>query len=51
MIHPSSHPTYNERQQKIIDMNNVDLYTVNIIRDLDTDGIPDIIAAHTDERK
>lgn len=33
-----------------MDSSSVDLYTVNIIRDLDSDGIADIISAHTDER-
>lgn len=32
------------------DANSVDLYTINLLRDLDSDLIPDIIAAHTDER-
>lgn len=33
-----------------MDANSVDLYTVNLVRDLDSDGIVDIISAHTDER-
>lgn len=33
-----------------IDINSVDLYTVNMIRDLDLDSVPDIVAAHTSER-
>jgi hypothetical protein len=33
-----------------IDVNSVDLYTINLVRDLDADGVPDIIGAHTDER-
>lgn len=33
-----------------MDASSVDLYTVNIIRDLDSDGVTDIISAHTDER-
>ncbi|KAG5682233.1 hypothetical protein PVAND_011598 [Polypedilum vanderplanki] len=32
------------------DINSVDLYTINLMRDLDSDSIPDIISAHTDER-
>lgn len=33
-----------------LDINAVNLYTVNIMRDLDLDGTPDIVAAHTSER-
>lgn len=33
-----------------IDINAVNLYTVNILRDRDFDQIPDIVAAHTSER-
>lgn len=33
-----------------VDMNSVDLYTVNLMRDLDSDGVPEIIGAHTDDR-
>jgi hypothetical protein len=32
------------------DVNAVDLYTINLMRDLDSDSVPDIIGAHTDER-
>lgn len=33
-----------------LDINAVNLYTINLIRDLDLDGIPDIVASHTSER-
>lgn len=41
---------FNLQSPEEIDVNSVDLYTVNLIRDLDSDGIPDIIGAHTDDR-
>lgn len=41
---------FNMRSPEEIDINSVDLYTINLMRDLDSDGIPDVIAAHTDER-
>jgi hypothetical protein len=37
-------------QEEDFDVNAIDLYTINLMRDLDSDGINDIIAAHTDER-
>lgn len=41
---------YHESNEEI-DLNvNVNLYTVNLMRDLDGDGTPDILASHTDER-
>lgn len=41
---------FNMRSPEEIDINSVDLYTVNLMRDLDSDGVPDVIGAHTDER-
>lgn len=38
------------RSPEEIDVNSVDLYTVNLLRDLDSDGVFEIIAAHTDDR-
>jgi hypothetical protein len=32
------------------DINSINLYTVNLMRDLDSDGVPDIVGAHTDEK-
>lgn len=37
------------RSQENYDSNAIDLYTINIMRDLDADGVNDIIAAHTDD--
>lgn len=41
---------FNLQSPEEIDVNSVDLYTVNLMRDLDSDGIPDIVGAHTDDR-
>ena len=41
---------FNLQSPEEIDVNSVDLYTVNLIPDLDSDGVPDVIGAHTDER-
>ena len=42
---------FNYHESEEIDLNvNVNLYTVNLMRDLDGDGTPDILASHTDER-
>lgn len=41
---------FNMQAPEEIDVNSVDLYTVNLMRDLDSDGVPDVIGAHTDER-
>lgn len=41
---------FNLQSPEEIDINSVDLYTVNLMRDLDSDGVPDVIGAHTDER-
>lgn len=41
---------FNLQSPDEIDINSVDLYTINLMRDLDADGIPDVIGAHTDER-
>lgn len=37
-------------QDEDFDVNAIDLYTINLMRDLDSDGVNDIIGAHTDER-
>lgn len=37
------------KSQETYDSNAIDLYTINMMRDLDSDGINDIIAAHTDD--
>ncbi|XP_070496180.1 uncharacterized protein [Chironomus tepperi] len=41
---------FNIQSPEEIDINSIDLYTINIMRDLNSDGVPDIIGAHTDER-
>lgn len=46
----SNSKDFSMRSPEEIDVNSVDLYTVNLMRDLDSDGIPDVIGAHTDER-
>lgn len=37
------------KSQEDYDANAIDLYTINLMRDLDADGVNDIIAAHTDD--
>jgi outer membrane protein assembly factor BamB len=41
---------FNIQSPEEIDINSIDLYTINMMKDLDSDGVPDIIAAHTDEK-
>lgn len=41
---------FNIQSPDEIDINSIDLYTINLMRDLNSDGVPDIIGAHTDEK-
>lgn len=41
---------FNMRTPDEIDENSVDLYTVNLIKDINDDQFPDLVAAHTDEQ-
>lgn len=41
---------FNMRTPEEIDENSVDLYTVNLIKDINDDQFPDLVAAHTDEQ-
>ena len=54
MIHPSSHPTYNERQQKIIDMIDwtLEKYTITVnSQKMNKQVIIDNIIAELDKKR